>query len=125
MRFTRHAVVGGVALILSLGVLSQTRALASVSGGPFHAGSKTVNVKEVNNKYLYTPASVTVKAGTKVIWKNGTDAAHTVTGKGSWSSYNKQLAVGKSVSHVFSKAGTYKYYCTIHPYMKGTIKVTM
>ncbi len=49
-------------------------------------------------------------------------APHTVTGKGHWS-LNKQLSQGASVSVVFTKPGTYKYYCAIHPYMLGTIIV--
>jgi plastocyanin len=124
MRLVRSVVVGACVAIIGLGGVAESHALASPSTGPARAASKTVNVKEVSGKYGFTPTKITVKVGTKVIWKNGTDAAHTVTGKGSFSSYNKQLAVGKSVSHVFSKAGTYHYSCTIHPYMKGTVVVT-
>jgi plastocyanin len=121
----RNVAVGGVAVLLSLGVVAQVHTLAATPSTTSRATmTKTVKVKESHDKYLFSPAKITVKVGTRVTWKNGTDAAHTVTGKGSWTSYNKPLASGKTVSYTFKKAGTYKYYCAIHPYMKGTVIAT-
>jgi plastocyanin len=121
----RHAAVGGVAVLLSLGVVAQVHTFAATPATTSRATmTKTVKVQESHDKYLFSPAKIRVKIGTKVAWKNGTDAAHTVTGTGSWSSYNKPLASGKTVSYTFKKAGTYKYHCTIHPNMKGTVVVT-
>jgi plastocyanin len=125
MLVIRNAAVGGVALLLSLGVVAQVHTFAAAPATTSRVTmTKTVNVRESNNRYAFTPAKINVKAGTTVRWKNGTDAAHTVTGKGSWASYNKPLASGKTVSYTFKKAGTYKYYCTIHPYMTGTVTVS-
>lgn len=73
--------------------------------------------------YAFTPATITVKRGAMVTWTNEDLYAHTVTANdGSFAS--KQLNKGETFSHTFSKAGTYTYYCQLHPTMKGTIVVT-
>jgi plastocyanin len=92
---------------------------ATRSHGTAH---KTVLTKEVSGQYAFAPKKLTIKVGTRVTWKNVSDAPHTVTGKGAWK-VNKQLLQGKSVSFVFKKAGTYHYYCMLHPYMTATIVV--
>ena len=45
-----------------------------------------------------------------------------MTSTGAFDSGN--LASGAAYSHTFAQAGTYQYYCVIHPNMKGTIVVT-
>jgi len=65
---------------------------------------------------------VTIRAGSAVLWTNKDGAPHTVTAKdGSFDSGN--LAQGASFSFTFQKAGTYDYFCAIHPSMKGTVVV--
>jgi plastocyanin len=83
---------------------------------------KTVLTKEVNGAYAFVAKKLTIKVGTKVTWKNVSDAPHTITGKGTWK-VNLQVVQGKSVSVVFKKPGTYHYYCVLHPYMQATIVV--
>ncbi|HEX8917990.1 MAG TPA: plastocyanin/azurin family copper-binding protein, partial [Chloroflexota bacterium] len=74
--------------------------------------------------YQFAPKNVSVKVGTKVTWTNKTDAPHTVTGKNGWSFHSKTFQPKGTVSYTFSKAGTYHYICSIHPFMKATIVVT-
>jgi plastocyanin len=96
----------------------------SYASGVSKVTTKTVKATEKSHNYIYAPKTITIHKGTKVVWANKSDTAHTVTGKGSLSSLKRSLAVGKTVTHVFNKAGTYHYYCTIHPAtMKGTIIV--
>lgn len=95
-------------------------------GAPATAAStkhKTVKIVEKNDNYGFNPKKLTIKRGTTVIWKNSTDAPHTVTGKGSWKHNTKTFSDGKSVKFTFKKAGTYKYYCAVHPYMTAKIIV--
>jgi plastocyanin len=120
MRVVRSAAAGVAAILLSLAVVAQVHTFAAAPA----VTTKTVKVIESHNRYMFSPSKITVKVGTKVIWKNTTDTGHTVTFEGSLSSFNKQLAQAKTVTHVFSKTGTYKYHCSIHPYMKGTVIVT-
>lgn len=94
---------------------------------PIHAAQahKTVTIKESSGRYGFSPASLTIHVGTKVIWVNKSDAPHTVTGTTGWTFSSKTFSQGQRVSFVFKKAGTYHYMCTIHPYMKATIIVKM
>jgi plastocyanin len=72
--------------------------------------------------FAFSPASLTVKMGTKVTWTNKDSVTHTVTAdQGAFDS--GQLAPGQSFSFTFSKAGTYSYHCNIHPSMTATIVV--
>lgn len=116
MKRTGFAVVGGAAL-LTLGTIAQTHASAPA------AHKITVKAATVKGNYAFSPTKKTIHVGTKVVWKNATAAPHTVTSKSSNWKVNKSFSPGKSVSITFKKAGTYKYYCTIHPWMKGTIVV--
>jgi plastocyanin len=71
--------------------------------------------------FAFTPATVSVTAGSTVTWTNADSAAHTVTFDGGPDC--GQLATSSSVTATFAKAGTYSYHCTIHPTMKGTVTV--
>lgn len=78
----------------------------------------------------FSPATLTVAAGTTVTWENGGGGAHTVTSAtGSADTYDLALAAG-TVSHQFMTAGTYNFYCKNHGVngtppsgMHGTITV--
>ncbi len=79
----------------------------------------------------FSPASLSVSAGTTVSWQNGDGVGHTVTSAiGSADAYNMNLSAGATVSHQFMTAGTYNYYCKNHGMngapptgMHGTITV--
>ena len=72
--------------------------------------------------YAFKAPTITVTAGTDVVWKNLDDDPHTVTAvDGSFDS--KGLARGDTFAHRFSKPGKYSYYCKVHPMMRGTIIV--
>jgi plastocyanin len=80
--------------------------------------SATVNIVE----FKYKPASVTVKKGGRVRFKNSDQAAHTATADDR--SYDTQtIDQGKTRMVTFSRAGTFPYHCDFHPFMKGTIVV--
>ncbi|WP_405680386.1 plastocyanin/azurin family copper-binding protein [Streptomyces sp. NBC_01238] len=76
--------------------------------------------------FAFSPAKLTVKAGTKVTWTNTDPDTHTVTSKqGSGGPLkSKGLATNDTYSYTFTKPGTYAYYCTIHPFMTATVEVT-
>jgi len=69
----------------------------------------------------YTPKTLTVKGGETVVWVNKDPFPHTVTSKGAFDSHD--IAGGKSWKYTARKAGEYAYICTLHPNMKGTLKV--
>jgi len=75
--------------------------------------------------FAFSPANITVKKGTTVTWTNKDSAAHTVTETDSQTGPDSgDLATGKSYSFTYDTAGTFKYHCSIHPSMLGTVTVT-
>ena len=73
--------------------------------------------------FSFDPGTVDVATGTTVQWTNEDPTQHTVTAKdGSFSS--EPLPNGKGYRVTFDRAGTFAYYCAIHPTMTGTIEVT-
>ena len=73
------------------------------------------------DNFVFEPAQLTVKVGTTVTWKNRDDIPHTVVSAGKFRS--KTMDTEDSYSFTFTAAGDYKYFCSLHPHMTGTIKV--
>ena len=80
----------------------------------------------------YSPNPVDVKVGQTVVWTNKDSVQHTITsgapgsadsGKEFDSGLTKLLNPGSTFQHTFAKAGTFTYYCQLHPTMLGTVKV--
>jgi plastocyanin len=72
--------------------------------------------------FAYDPEPVQVETGGKVIWQNEDSAPHTATADdGSFDTGT--LEEGKLKSESFKEAGTYTYFCEIHPTMHGTVEV--
>jgi plastocyanin len=73
--------------------------------------------------FAFAPATLTVRAGTRVTWTNQDEEPHVVTSAGSQFASSKGLDTSDSYAVTFSRPGTYAYYCSIHPMMVGTIIV--
>jgi plastocyanin len=70
----------------------------------------------------YAPNPIAVAVGGTVTWTNGDTITHTSTGDGgTWDSGN--IAPGATFSRTFSSAGSFRYHCTLHPGMIGTVNV--
>jgi plastocyanin len=82
------------------------------------AGAITISAKN----FMFSPATITVKAGSTVTWTNMDDEAHTVASDTKLFR-SAALDTNDHFSYKFDKAGTYHYMCTIHPRMMGTIVV--
>lgn len=102
------------------------------AGAPHHAQArypagttvelhrKVVHVTVLNFKFM--PASLVVSPGTRIIWTNQDSDPHTIDStKNVWSS--EALDTGDHFARTFGKAGTFPYYCSIHPFMHGTVIV--
>jgi len=101
----------------SLGRLAIAAAISLCLSGA-HA-VETTNVMIDN--FTFEPAQLTVKIGTTVTWKNRDDIPHTVVSAGKFRS--KTMDTEDSYSFTFTAAGDYKYFCSLHPHMTGTVKV--
>lgn len=81
-------------------------------------GGKQVTIAN----FAFSPASLTIAVGDTVVWTNNDNVIHTVTSTtGVFNSGS--LANNATFSYIFKSAGTFDYYCTIHPYMTGKVIV--
>ena len=89
-------------------------------------GTSTPECKADNACYL--PYNLEVAAGTTVTWANDDTAAHTVTsgtvGDLTGLFDSGLVTSGATFEYVFEEAGTYDYYCIVHPWMTGIVTVS-
>jgi plastocyanin len=71
--------------------------------------------------FTFGPAEVKIKAGTIITWTNEDDIPHTIVSPNNFRS--KVLDTDGTYSFTFTTPGTYKYFCSLHPHMTGTIVV--
>ena len=72
--------------------------------------------------FAFSPTPLTVEAGSTVTWTNLDDESHTVTSDtGVFKSGG--MDTNESFSFKFDKPGTYRFTCSIHPRMVGTVIV--
>jgi plastocyanin len=102
-----------VALVCASGLL--------YSGTDAIAADKPATHTVVIEAVRYDPETLTVKRGDTIVWVNKDPFPHTVTAKGAFDSHD--IAAGKSWKYTARKTGEYTYICTLHPNMKGTLKV--
>jgi plastocyanin len=128
------AILGMTAAALVVG--SVARASADEAGGMamdmpgMKMGATTIavapaepNAVNIDN-FAFGPPSITVAAGTKVTWTNRDDEPHTVTSADDPKLFRSAaLDTNDSFSFTFDKPGTYRYFCSIHPQMTGTVVV--
>jgi plastocyanin len=73
--------------------------------------------------FMFMPMVLTIKAGDTVIWDNKDGEPHTVVNL-DHEFRSPALDEKDTFSHTFKTPGTFKYFCSIHPKMVGTIIVT-
>jgi plastocyanin len=114
----RKLLFSGLALMLPLAlatvlILHPTRAKSEGAASPTEV--------RVDN-FTFGPATLTVPVNSTVTWVNKDDLPHVIASTdGVFKS--KALDTDDKYSYTFSKAGTYAYYCSIHPKMVGKIVV--
>ena len=97
---------------------------ATVTNAP---GSSTPGCEDTAEG-CFIPSPVTIDIGATVTWENNDTAAHTSTAgsaaDGPSGVFDSSLIMaGSSFSHTFDSAGTYDYFCMVHPWMSGTVIV--
>ena len=94
----------------------------SSGNAPAPSGEAVRAAKVKIVEFVYDPDPVTVQVGGKVIWQNEDTAPHTATADDD-SFDTGTLERGKIKSETFKRAGTFTYFCEIHPTMHGTVEV--
>lgn len=89
---------------------------ASSTAATTSAAGNTVSIEN----FAFAPDTLTVKAGTTVVWTNNDTAGHNIK---SDIFTSPTLAQGETFSFKFDTAGTFEYICGVHPSMKGKIIV--
>ena len=84
--------------------------------------AKTQNAEVKIDNFSFTPASITVAAGTTITWTNRDDIPHTVVADDK-AFKSKVMDTDEKFSYTFSKPGTYPYFCSVHPKMTGKVVV--
>ena len=74
------------------------------------------------DNFTFGPKELTVAAGTTVKFVNHDDIPHTVVDKNK-GFRSKALDTEDSFSFTFASAGTFDYFCGLHPHMVGKIIV--
>ncbi len=74
--------------------------------------------------FVFTPAELSVPAGTTVTWVNDDDIPHTVVSDDKTAFRSQVLDTGQRFSFTFKTAGSFGYFCSIHPHMTGRVTVT-
>jgi len=115
-RLTRPAVIAAFALVAIM--LTSAPWLSGLA----HAASTTVTIQD----FLFNLADVTVNVGDTVTWSYpvGSFAHTTRSTTGVWDSgIATPLTPGQSFAHTFTAAGTFQYFCELHPFMTGKVTV--
>jgi plastocyanin len=113
---------------LALGLISlsiDSTAIFAQTGTPI---SIVPGSSAPTNKIFYDPSPANVAVGTTVTWTNNDATLHTATSgtpdSGPSGEFDSSyLTKGKTFQHTFDKAGTFDYYCTLHPFMIGQVVV--
>jgi len=96
----------------------------STETGNFAASAqqKPQNLEVKIDNFSFGPAELTVPVGSTVTWTNHDDIPHTVVSTDKVFK-SKVLDTGEKFSFTFSSAGTFPYFCSIHPKMTGKVVV--
>ena len=107
--FVRSAMFGGL-----LGLLAGVAVMAAPAGAE--------DTQVMIDNFTFTPQRVTVKAGTTITWINHDDIPHAVASS-TKAFKSKVLDTDDKFSFTFTTAGSYEYFCSLHPHMTGMIVV--
>ena len=105
-----------VAILGIVGVGAKSSAVA--------AQLKAQNAEVKIDNFSFGPAALTVSVGSTVTWTNHDDIPHTVVSTDNPKAFkSKVLDTDEKFSFTFTKAGTYAYFCSVHPKMTGKVVV--
>ena len=97
---------------------------AAAGGAACAPSTEAGTVSAAMANIAFNPASITASAGDVITWTNNDSAQHTATVKSDPTCTTETLANGATGSIVFNTAGSYEFFCKIHPTMTGTIEVS-
>jgi amicyanin len=97
-------------------------AAASIAAAAPSAAPQAATMEVKIDNFSFGPTELKVAVGTTVTWTNRDDIPHTVVSNDKVFK-SKVLDSDEKFSFTFTKAGTYEYFCSIHPHMTGRVVV--
>ena len=89
----------------------------------FAASARAADVDVKIDNFVFTPQTLTIKPGTTVTWTNGDDIPHSLVASQQGLFRSRAMDTGETFRFTFTSAGTFEYFCGLHPHMKGMIVV--
>jgi plastocyanin len=125
---SKSRIITGISLLFAILMFSNSCSKSSPynvagtgttgTGGTSGPGANAVFIQGM----AFNPATISVTAGTTITWTNKDAVAHTVTS--TTNLFNSgNIGTNATFSFTFATAGSYSYYCSIHPSMTASVTV--
>ena len=108
----------GIALLAGSALVAAMSSARLAQG----AGDQPAATSITIDNFSFAPKEITIAKGTTVTWVNHDDVPHTVVGADK-KFKSKALDTDDTFSFTFTHAGTYGYFCSVHPIMTGKVIV--
>lgn len=125
----QNRILSGMFFLIAILMISNScnkssyNTMTGITSNPGTTGTAGPGANEVFIQGMaFNPTTITVAAGTTITWTNKDAIAHTVTSKTKLFD-SGSIGSNGTFSYTFATAGTFSYYCTIHPSMVASVTV--
>lgn len=121
----RRALLLGVTLAFAAGPAGAHHIVPTGEAIPAAAAASDGGEAAISvDNFTFSPPLLTVATGTRVVWTNRDDIPHTVVGADDPRMLRSPpLDTDDTFAFTFAAPGTYRYFCSLHPHMQGTVVV--
>lgn len=110
-----------IVMLLVSGCVDYKTGTQSTAAPTTNSGETSLSV-EIKN-FVFNPETINISKGQTVTWTQFDLAPHTITSVNSVFPNSPSLSKGQTYNYTFNETGTFEYYCSIHPSMKGKVIV--
>lgn len=121
--FLRYLNTGTLAFFLLVALASLTNMRGKEAETKASIPLKASKSEVVIDNFSFSPKTTAVPIGATVTWTNHDNVPHVITSADDQFKKSPVLKTGQRFSNAFATAGTYSYFCSIHPQMTGKIIV--
>ena len=121
--FLRHLNTGTLAFFLLVALASLTNMRGKEAETKASIPVKASRSEVVIDSFSFSPKTTVVPIGATVTWTNHDNVPHVIMSDDDQFNKSPLLKTDQSFSNIFATAGTYSYFCSIHPPMRGKIIV--